>query len=260
MHLPATLGCAVALVMAAPATAIGYGFVEDGVATTGPYPVTPAAHGRYLVYATNSSGHPSHFDAYLKLRGHPKIRLNPRGSGFGGGIDDTAAVDQQVVRRRSTIHFYDLASGVRSAAPALVNAPTWQWRPTVSGDWVLFGRRNFSSRAATDAIMLWNRSTDELRTLATDAGHRKYLLTPGQVNGNWATWYTCAHPPHTSATCSSTTSPRKPRSARNDWRAPSTSRPRSRPRDTCTTFAHTGPAATPGRPSASARRRYRPPH
>ena len=66
-----------------------------------------------------------------------------------------------------------------------MNTPRWEWEPSVSGDWILFGRENFKTN--TYAIVLHNMSTSETRTLDSGLGPR----TPGQANGDYAVWTRC---------------------------------------------------------------------
>jgi hypothetical protein len=145
----------------------------------------------YLSYARNSAANPKHYDLYLRTTrdGTTRVRkLNPPNTtGWGGGIDAPTVVYQQVGRSDSNIKLYDIDTRTRSNPPAGVNTARWEWHPTISDQWILFGRRKFSAPKA-DQIVLVNSLTDETRVLA-ESSH--IGLAPGQVNGNWAVFDRC---------------------------------------------------------------------
>jgi hypothetical protein len=156
--------------------------------------ITPAASidaggVPFIAWAQNSRAHPRHYDAYLKHGTDPSIRLNTVGQGYMGGIDPPNVVYQQIRRGQSSIRFYDIDSATRPAAPAGVNTANWEWRPSISGDWLLFGRSSVSSPA--QAIRLHNVMTSEQRSIATASSSRRTILWPGQVNGDWVVYSRC---------------------------------------------------------------------
>jgi hypothetical protein len=112
-----------------------------------------------------------------------------RTHGFSGGFEGETFVYQEVRGRQSNLVFYDLAGGGRSAPPAGVNTRQWEWHPTISGDWLLFGRQSFAARA--DLVLLRNLVTGENRRLSRLAWGRRTLAEPGQVSGNYAVWFRC---------------------------------------------------------------------
>jgi hypothetical protein len=74
-----------------------------------------------------------------------------------------------------------------------VNTPRWECCPTISGDWLLFGRRVAYGRNL-QLIMLRNLVTGEERVLDRLV-NRNGLLAAGQVSGNFAVWGKCnPHP------------------------------------------------------------------
>lgn len=144
-----------------------------------------------LAFARSRSGARDAWDAYLRRTtpgGFELVTLNDRGMGFAGGIDSPRVVYQQIVGNQSNLRFYDIDTGTRAAPPAGVNTRHWEFRPTISGDWLLFGRDGprFQTR-----VVLANLSTGGRRVLAY-TGKRTVFIYAGQVAGTWAVWTRCA--------------------------------------------------------------------
>jgi hypothetical protein len=83
----------------------------------------------------------------------------------------------------------DVVSHVKSA-PAGINTSRWEWHPTVSGDWILFGRERLDR--GRWRVFLHNTSTDQTIPLADVLG-KPTQADPGQVSGDYAVWDRCAH-------------------------------------------------------------------
>jgi hypothetical protein len=169
---------------------------ETPVAATARNEFKPAAgfdsSGNELMsYSRSQSGHPNRYDAILKrvsTGGTTTIKLNARGRGYGGGVDSPRVVYQQVVNGNSNVLIYNIDDTTRAAPPG-VNTSKWEWQPTISGDWVLFGRADLSG--PTERVMLHNLASLEDRQL-TRIDRRAYAAIPGQVAGNWAVYVRCA--------------------------------------------------------------------
>ena len=69
--------------------------------------------------------------------------------------------------------------------PAVVNTRHGEYHPTIWGRWVLFTRRNVDT--GRHRVMLFNRDTKGLRTLAAD--HDGRTVDAGQVTGDYVTWW-----------------------------------------------------------------------
>jgi hypothetical protein len=144
----------------------------------------------YLAYSRNSLAAPKAYHAYLRTTRNgvtKEIRLNTRGSGWAGGVDAPLVVYQQVVGDDSNVKFYDIATRTRSNPLPGLNTFNWEWHPTISGDWILFGRRTFSA-PRSDVVLLVNRLSGIGRILSSAT---RFGLSPGQVNGNWAVFARC---------------------------------------------------------------------
>ena len=103
-----------------------------------------------------------------------------------GGIDYPLVAYQRFQNGRGDIELYDLSTGTHPPVPAGVNTRKYEWHPSISGDWLLFGR---ADRRLT-SIVLHNMTTGEERVL--DRGKvRRLYLQPDRVNGNWATYTRC---------------------------------------------------------------------
>jgi hypothetical protein len=149
----------------------------------------PSADGDagYLAWSQNSAAKPKHYDAFVSLSGAPKVTVNATGtSGYNGGIDGTTLVYQQVKRGQSDLRLFDLATQQRSI-PAGVNTPQWEWRPSISGQWLMFGRENLRTRPVKTRVLLYNTATSQTITLVDTAG----VSEPGQLNGDYAVYTHC---------------------------------------------------------------------
>jgi Tol biopolymer transport system component len=144
-----------------------------------------APAGAYLAYAQSRPGHPDVFDAYVKPAGTPRYKLNTRGQGFAGGIDGTTLIWQSVRNGQSDLRLFDLASHTRSV-PAGVNTRRREFAPTISGDWILYGQT--WGRAPNWRVILHNTNTSETRILDERVNRPRTQVSPGQVNGDYATW------------------------------------------------------------------------
>ena len=83
----------------------------------------------------------------------------------------------------------DVVSHAKSA-PAGINTPGWEWHPTISGDWILFGREPLVRDRWR--VLLHNTSTAQTITLA-DVQGTSTRADPGQVSGDYAVWDRCTH-------------------------------------------------------------------
>ena len=152
--------------------------------------VTPSAGGEYFAWAKSRRGTQRTFDVYVQRGSEPAIKVNaPRTEALGGGIDGTRLAYQEISKRNSNIRFFDLATRRRSSPPG-VNTKRYEWRPTISGDWLLFGRGLPFGRS-TQQVILRNLVTREQRVLVS-LRTRNGSLVAGQVNGNFAVWMRCA--------------------------------------------------------------------
>jgi hypothetical protein len=96
-------------------------------------------------------------------------------------------VYQQFKRGASDLKFFNLSSEGRSNPPRRVNTDQWEYWPSLSGRWLLFGRLYGSG---TRRIILFDLSTNTARRL--DRVRRDgAFLAPGQVNGDYAVWSKC---------------------------------------------------------------------
>jgi hypothetical protein len=148
----------------------------------------PARGPEHLAWERNTARRPGHFDVYVRARKGRKVRVNPRGTmAANGGIDGRRLVYQQWRRRDSDIRFYDLVKRRRRFPPRGVNTRHWEYWPSVSGRWLLFGRRK---PGGARRVVLFDLDTGRTRTLARTRS-REAFAAPGQVNGRWAVWWKC---------------------------------------------------------------------
>lgn len=145
--------------------------------------------GEVWAFTRSRAGSLNRYDAYAKEGASSAVKLNTVGQGWTGGIDYPTVVYQRIYNGKSNIYLYDLSDGSRPPTPTGVNTARWEWHPTISGDWLLFGRDDTSS--PTQRVVLHNRVTHEERLLRSIA-KAKYYLQADQVNGNYATYTRCA--------------------------------------------------------------------
>src|SRR5262249_2622439 len=94
----------------------------------------------YLAYSQSRPGHSGVFDVDVKPAGMPRYKVDTRGVGYAGGIDGTTLIWQSVRNGQSDLRLFDLAAQTRSV-PAGVNTRRWEFWPTLSGDWILYGQQ-----------------------------------------------------------------------------------------------------------------------
>lgn len=122
--------------------------------------------------------------------GQPAFQVNgSRSHAWSGSIDGTTFVYQLARGGNSDIRLMDVVSHVKSA-PMGINTRSWEWSPTVSGDWILFGREAVDRNRWR--VLLHNTSTGQTITLA-DVEGRSTRADAGQVSGDYAVWDRCAH-------------------------------------------------------------------
>ena len=147
---------------------------------------TAAPAGAYLAYSQSRRGHPNQFDVFVKAAGTPRYKLNKRGQAFAGGIDGSRLIWQSVRNGQSDLRLFDLASHARSV-PAGVNTRRWEFWPTISGDWILYGQI-WGSHPLKWRVILHDTNTSETRILDERVSRPHTQVTPGQVNGDYTTW------------------------------------------------------------------------
>ncbi len=180
------------------------GVVGVAVAAAGDLPQTPvstsnrfnddiAASGPYLLWDQSPTASSLRSLVYLR-KGPYKTRLNAsRTRGYAGGIDGTTIIYRQVKNGQSDLRLYNATTKVHSSPPAGFNTSWWEYGPTISGNWILFGRESVPSYSRQQVI-LRNRVTGKqvmLANIVTKNANITFAV-PGQVNGNWAVWDVCS--------------------------------------------------------------------
>ena len=180
-----------AVVSLAAAGGASASLVQTPVLTAGVSEEDPAVSGDYLVWDQNSAGQKKHFNAFMRFNG-VTTRLNPIGTrAWSGGIDGTTIVYQQAnaAATQSSIMMFDAVTHKRSAPPAGVNKPSWEFNPTISGNWLLFGRQSGQHYRRSQVIL--RSLTSKTSFVLADVSTSGYVVYPGQVNGNWVVWGRC---------------------------------------------------------------------
>lgn len=149
----------------------------------------PVRGGGWTAWQQNTRKRPRHYDVLARsVESSSQFRVNPPGTNAANGdIEGDFLVYQQFERRRSGLRFIDLTTRERSQPPSGVNTDAWEYWPSTSGRWLLFGRL---ARNTTRRVILFDLSTGVAKRLAKVRGVNTFLA-PGQVNGDWAVWYRC---------------------------------------------------------------------
>ncbi|MET1009151.1 MAG: hypothetical protein ABWY96_03720 [Gaiellaceae bacterium] len=163
-------------------------FEKLPVKATGALEATPAAAPGWFAWARAPRG--ARFWSLMVQGPEGTVKANrSRTHGFSGGFVDDTFVYQEIRGRQSSLQFFDPMVGNRWSPPTGVNTRHWEWHPTISGDWLLFGRAKAGTR--TDSIVLKNVSTGETILLDRRPWGSHRIAEPGQVAGNYAVWYRC---------------------------------------------------------------------
>ena len=149
----------------------------------------PGADAKHSYLAWTRSDDLERYHAALGTDGHGRALMDPpwaldtfTGSVTGGGV-----ILQATQTRDSDLVRYDLATGETVRVSDRTSDPRWQWRPSASGRWMLFGEHRVDAPAAPWRVLLRDTATGEIRVLARSTSHCR-CATPGQVNGDYAVW------------------------------------------------------------------------
>jgi hypothetical protein len=146
---------------------------------------TPGA--TFVGFSASRPGSPNLFDAYVKAAGQPRVKVNTSGTAFAGGFDGNTFIYQHVAHGQSNIGLFNVMTSVHSL-PTGVNTSAWEWSPTISGDWILFGRQNLNVNPISDHVILRSEVGGVTLVLDSQVGAPDRILDPGQVNGDYASW------------------------------------------------------------------------
>ena len=186
------LAAILALVVAAAAQAASLDEVLDDPAVNESF---SSASDGYLAWTANSEARPRRVHSYVMADAGSPVRVNPNGTqSFGSAIDGTTIVYEEFDGEQNDLWFFDAVTETRSAVPDGANTPNDEYRPTLSGDWLLFTRTNVNRVPLRDAwrkVVLFEISSGTSFVLET-LPYRTAYLQSNQVNGDWATFESCA--------------------------------------------------------------------
>jgi hypothetical protein len=150
----------------------------------------------YMAYTANTKKHPTQFNAVSwEMDSDGVWRSNDPGTqGDSGNISGWVAVfSQHRPGQPSDLYKIEVGGGSATSFPAKVNTRASEFHPTMTDRWLLFTRYNASNDR--HRVMLFNRRTKGLRTLASTSG--KGAVFAGQVLSDFATWHSVG-PKHSS--------------------------------------------------------------
>lgn len=164
---------------------------------------TSSASDGYLVWSANSKANPNRFHSYVMAGAGSPVRIDPPGGqSYSAAIDGTTIVYQEW--GNDDLGFFDAVTKVRTDPPAGVNTPNSEFRPSLSGDWLLFTRSNGNrvpQRDAWTSVVLFNVSTSARIVLQKKISKRSTYVMSDQVNGDWATFDSCDSPGYEFRNC-----------------------------------------------------------
>jgi hypothetical protein len=152
--------------------------------------VGPAANASFIGFTANTTDAPDHYDAYVTATaGGAVTKVNTGGLGWFGGIrpDTNQAIFQQYNRHDSNLHVIDLDTMNVTSPGAGVNTNNWEFFPSISQDWILFGRIVSGEKR----IILFNRNTSVRTELDSIPYPGTGFIGPGNVTEKYATWTKC---------------------------------------------------------------------
>ncbi len=194
LSILSTFGLVAALALATIATAAYAATPQVVLDDPAVNETAPSASDGYLVWSANSEARPDRYHSYVMAGAGSPVRIDPAGTqSRGAAIDGTTIVYEASTSEGQDLGFFDAVTEVRSAPPAGVNTPNDEYRPTLSGDWLLFTRDNVNrvlERNAWRKIVLFNVSTSASIVLQK-LPYRSTYLVSDQVNGDWATFESC---------------------------------------------------------------------
>ena len=154
---------------------------------------SPTANATLLGYSENSRARPRHFDAFVEpIGGGARTKVNsPRTVGYMGHMNgDSGELAFQQIRRSSEVLLYETSSQTRSQPPNGVNTRLWEWSPSISDGFLLFGRNSFRRLDSPWKVVLFDR-TMGTSTVLDSVTYRCGCIWPGQVTDQYATWTRC---------------------------------------------------------------------
>jgi hypothetical protein len=153
---------------------------------------SPATNGTDLAWTRGSKDGPVIVmklgAVFLTHPGGRPVRITHTGVlAASGGMDARTLVVQMIRNRGSDLELFDLKTRRFREPPRGINTRAWEWRGSISGRRLLFGRFNGVN---TYDIVLADLSTGGQRILDSVSGHGAYA-EPGQVSGRYAVWAGC---------------------------------------------------------------------
>jgi hypothetical protein len=152
-----------------------------------------AAGGGWLAWSQGPHRRGDH-DLYVKQAGHPTDVLEPGAFQEVGDIEtggthgDILVYSIEPATGDDDIRFYDLDTGTVSAPPAGVNSAKDDDYPSISGNFLLFGRGP-AGASFSKKIYLYDFTTTNLRILAS--APTGGTVTPNSVRGDFVSYVVC---------------------------------------------------------------------
>jgi hypothetical protein len=169
-----------------------YSRIRAAVVNTRANEFSPAADGDYVSWTATAVRRHGRTRVYYSLDGGPRQRANPPGTrkAWNGGIDGTHLVYSLSGGGDANLVLFDMASQTELPLPDGVNTAAREHSSSISGDYLLFDRDDFSGGSRGEDIVLYNTMADEELILVHTEDNDEFFQS-GQVNGNWAVYFHC---------------------------------------------------------------------
>jgi hypothetical protein len=153
-----------------------------------------SANSGWVMWSSNTTQRPDHYDTLARPTSGAPFRVNASGTeGLSGGLsgNTSQAIYQQTDGTSSDLFLYDLSTKTRRNPPTGINTNLWEWSPSISPGYTLFGRNSFRSRSSPWKVILYKRATGVSKLLMS-VENRCECIFPGQVTDQYATWTKCS--------------------------------------------------------------------
>ncbi len=162
------------------------------------YEFQPTVNDTYFAWSQNSLARPRHFNSWYEPIDHSVVRKQINAAGtdsYMGTLNGNEGSFQEITsgtrRSHSNIYFYDVSTDTRTRPPTGVNTKYWEWSPSSSPGFILFGRNQFGTGKSPWEVILYDRTNETFTTLAR-VSNNCGCIHPEAVTDSFATWTRCS--------------------------------------------------------------------
>jgi hypothetical protein len=170
----------------------------SALAVVGPTPIktgirnqwSASGNASYFAWTQDAAGDRRARNVWVKPTASSAFQVDHRGRGFAGQMDPIGTVlpYQRVLRGRSDLKLFDMATQEHLALPAGINTEKWEQWPARYGNqltFIRYGRVNTTLFLVTDLTI-----GTKLPIKTIDSELAVFANVP-KINGNWVTYAIC---------------------------------------------------------------------